>query len=48
VPIGKGFFGKIVPDLTKHGGCGFFPLLQPKSGFLPEARCGGPNILKLA
>jgi len=35
-----------MPDLTKGGGCDFFPPLQPKSGFLPEAGCGGPKILE--
>jgi hypothetical protein len=32
--------------LTKGGGCVFFSLLQPKSGFLPEAGCGGTELLK--
>ena len=34
-------------DLTRAGGCVFFLALQPKSGFLPEAGCGRPKLLKV-
>jgi hypothetical protein len=44
-PLAKVFW-QIRPDLTNGGGCVFFSLLQPKSGFLPEAGCGGTKLLK--
>ena len=33
--------------LTKPGGCVLLWPLQPKSGFLPEAGCGGTELLKI-
>jgi hypothetical protein len=42
------FFQENMRNLTKIGGYVLLGALQPKSGFLPEAGCGRPKILKAA
>jgi hypothetical protein len=36
-----------IRDLTRRGKDDFLWPLQPKSGFLPEAGCGGTELLKI-
>jgi hypothetical protein len=41
------YVADFIGDLTKRDKGGLLPLLQPKSGFLPEAGCGGTELLKM-
>jgi hypothetical protein len=50
MPFCRSFFNKIglfTGGLTTFEGCDLLCPLQPKSGFLPEAGCGRPKLLKL-
>jgi hypothetical protein len=42
------YVADFIRDLTKRDKGDLLPLLQPKSGFLPEAGCGGTELLKMA